>query len=283
MTYKKFTVCCLDCTREVTVCNLSKHVDSKSCLEFKELKQQIDALNNRLSCKFCEKKINSGLQLLKHESICSKNPEVPKMICRYCNQEYLQYRHPVSCKSNPDRKKLKTGNQFIKAKETGVEYEIKDSTRKKLSEQNSKRKHTTESIEKLKKSMAKAVENNPKSYCGWGNTRVKKQMCSNGFSVIGKWEQKFVEWCLINDIEIHQPKTWFPYTFEGVNRKYFPDFYLPKYDLWVEVKGYKIPKDDVKWYYLRNIHNKKLFIVDSSNINNLDGLNLKQVFIEHTN
>ena len=90
----------------------------------------------------------------------------------------------------------------------------------------------------MRVAMQKAVKDYPDSYAGGYNRgRVKTVTCSNGFVVIGKWEQTFVEFCISNDIEIHQPNTGFSYEWNG-SRTYFPDFYLPQLDQWIEIKGY---------------------------------------------
>ena len=46
------------------------------------------------------------------------------------------------------------------------------------------------------------------------------------------------------------------------SRQYFPDFFLPKYNSYVEVKGYKKERDTYKWESITKIHNKKLLIID---------------------
>lgn len=45
------------------------------------------------------------------------------------------------------------------------------------------------------------------------------------------------------------PDSLFEYIFENKKRLYFPDFYLPQYDFWIEIKGYETPKDKAKWNY----------------------------------
>jgi len=62
------------------------------------------------------------------------------------------------------------------------------------------------------------------------------------------------------------------------NKKYFPDFYLPKYNIWIETKGYftdearvkfnhfvtEYPEIKIKVFYLNNI--KK---IEEGNINEI--------------
>lgn len=62
-----------------------------------------------------------------------------------------------------------------------------------------------------------------------------------------RWELKFVS--ILEGYEIVWIKNYkrFPYEFEGMKRKYIPDFYLPEFDTWVEVKGWEKPVDKIKW------------------------------------
>jgi hypothetical protein len=197
----------------------------------------------------------------------------PVRICSFCGQEYIQSNHPVFCKENPNRKIRKTSNSSIKAKERGEKFIISEETRQKFSETSKGRKHTEKAIETIKIAMKKAVKENPNSYAGGYNRgRVKSILCSNGFTVLGKWEQKFVEFCIKEKIKIEQPNTGFSYIWEG-ERTYFPDFYLPEYDLWIEIKGLETERDRAKWKSIIEIHHKNFFVIDKNNINKLNEIN----------
>lgn len=190
-------------------------------------------------------------------------------MCDFCNKDYTQSNHKVFCKENPNKKIRKTSNQFLKAKENGKEVVISAETRQKFSKTGIGRKHTEESLAKIRKGMQKAVLEHPESYAGGYNRgRVKSIICSNGFNVLGSWEQTFVEFCLSNHIEIQQPNTGFSYIWKGT-RTYFPDFYLPESDQWIEVKGLETDRDGAKWDSLRNTHGKKLKVIDKNLIHNL--------------
>lgn len=54
------------------------------------------------------------------------------------------------------------------------------------------------------------------------------------------------------------------------SRTYFPDFYLPESDMWIEVKGYETERDIAKWESMINVHKKNLNIVKSKEIKNLN-------------
>lgn len=225
MSYKRFTTSCLQCKREIMRNNFAKHIDSKSCKKEKTQKA-IDQV-----CKYC---LSSFSRLSSHERCC---------------------------KLNPERIKRKGTNQFTKAKELGKEYIVSDSTRQKIRNSNIGRKHTEETKKQISNSMKLVVKENPESYSGGYNRgRVKSLLCSNGFNVLGEWERSFVEYCVEHNIKIEQPNVGFSYQWNG-NRTYFPDFYLPETDQWVEIKGLQTERDLAKWDSIRNIHKKNLLVL----------------------
>lgn len=66
-------------------------------------------------------------------------------------------------------------------------------------------------------------------------------------SVRSGWEANVARWLTWNDIEWqYEPRTfYFPNLKRGA-RAYLPDFYLPKEDLWIEVKGRLKSSDKTK-------------------------------------
>lgn len=53
------------------------------------------------------------------------------------------------------------------------------------------------------------------------------------------------------------------YIWENKKRIYYPDFYLPEFDIYIEVKGYERPRDLAKWEVIKN----KLIIFKKNDIN----------------
>jgi hypothetical protein len=68
-----------------------------------------------------------------------------------------------------------------------------------------------------------------------------------GVKLYGRWEVAYARYLDKQKIEWRRPTETFPYSFEGRERRYTPDFYLPADDTYVEIKGYKTPKDAAKW------------------------------------
>lgn len=136
-------------------------------------------------------------------------------------------------------------NQWTKAKETGIPYVVSDNAKRKWAESNRRRVWTQEMRLKHSESMKCAVEKNPESYTSSNRGRTK-QIVVDGIKFQGRWEFEFYQYCKVNSILIERSNEWFEYEWNGT-RKYFPDFYLPKLNLYIEVKGYETDRDRAKW------------------------------------
>jgi hypothetical protein len=62
----------------------------------------------------------------------------------------------------------------------------------------------------------------------------------------GSWEVFLAKWFDEHSIDWVRNQEKFPYVLDK-QRSYVPDFYLPDIDCYVEVKGWKTPKDEAKW------------------------------------
>lgn len=185
-------------------------------------------------------------------------------ICKYCKEEKKNLnslrQHEVRCKSNPDRK-VPVWDEKMRKKHSGLmkvkntngdriysdEYKIRMSA---IAKQVNKSYWTDENKKIHSDNQKEFVKNNPELYnrvCG--RAKVFEVLNSVGLllKVRGSWEQLFVEWCNSKNILCQVPNISFEYNFEGNKRMYFPDFYLPEYNLWVEIKGYETNKDRAKW------------------------------------
>ena len=158
-------------------------------------------------------------------------------------------------------------NQWTKAKETGIPFQLKDETRKKFSNNtkklNDNRWSDPENRKKQSAAMKLAVQKYPESYTSSNRGRTK-QIVFEGIKFQGSWELEFYKYCKLKNIQIVRCNEWFEYEWEGT-RKYFPDFYLPEKDLYVEVKGYETEKDQAKWAHFP----KKLRVVKRKDISDI--------------
>ena len=196
------------------------------------------------------------------------------MFCQFCNRKgksnNSNTQHEIRCKENPNRIIVipsygmtgkKGRNQFLKAKDLGLPAPVvSEETRRKLSEIGKKHIWTEEKREQLRQSMRRAVENNPNSYTSSNRGRTK-QIEYNGIKFQGNWELEFYKWAEAAGLAPERPNEGFKYEWNGI-RTYFPDFYIPSMDLYVEVKGYETERDRAKWLQFP----KKLRIIKEKEI-----------------
>lgn len=98
----------------------------------------------------------------------------------------------------------------------------------------------------------------------WHNSFARaRRQTYKGESFDGSWEVELAKWFDINDIVWVRNKESFPYVFDK-QRRYTPDFYLPNIDCFVEVKGWRTPKDEAKWKCFP--HDRKLVILSGSDL-----------------
>ena len=176
------------------------------------------------------------------------------LTCKFCNRDEKSNKsksqHELYCKENPvgkDKKPSmgmlgkKGSNQFIK----GTAKPMSEAGRRSIRILNKSRVWTTATRDRHSASMKKAVENNPEAYSSSNRGRVK-QIIYDGIKFQGNWELDFYKWCVSNNVHCIRNTEGFKYEWNGI-RTYFPDFYLPEKDVYVEVKGYKTDRDTAKW------------------------------------
>jgi len=197
------------------------------------------------------------------------------MNCQYCNKECKNLNslrnHERLCKMNPDKqetnfafynKQIKQGtrkgtNQYIKAKQLGLDKPIVTiETKRKLSISSklaADNYWNTETRKKQSEIMKRAVLENPDSYSSNNVCGRTKKITYNGFNLNGSWELIVAKWLDENNIKWTNKLNPFTYIWNGSEHMYFPDFYLPEYDWYIEVKGYERDRDICKWAVVPNL------------------------------
>jgi hypothetical protein len=194
--------------------------------------------------------------------------------CKFCNKETntsnSNVQHELYCKSNPNRK-IKKASMGMLGKKGANQYtygaKMDEETRTKIREStvrlNIKRWSDPQNRIKHSEVMKRVVANNPEAYTSSNRGRTK-QIIYKGIKFQGSWELIFYKWCEDNNVACERNVEGFAYEWNGT-RTYFPDFYLPSYDSYVEVKGYKTDQDDAKWKQFP----KKLLVVVKKDIDNI--------------
>lgn len=197
-------------------------------------------------CKFCNRSINNGGGLWAHERRCKNNPnpEPPS------NNNLTKYVEKRKASNIPGE------NQFTKAKRLNLPTPIvTDETRQKLRASASGKIWTDDRRKKHSTIMKLAVINNPESYSANNVCGRNKQIEYNGVKLNSTWELIVIKWLNQYNIEWIRNKTGFKYYWDESDsiHTYFPDLYLPKYDRYIEVKGYETNRDRCKWPAVDNL------------------------------
>lgn len=197
------------------------------------------------------------------------------MICKYCGKECKNknslVQHEIRCKQNPNRIEYsgyaamkfnqighKGHNQYTKAKELGLSKPIiSEETKLKLSiktkEHNKIYWSNPENKIKQSVSMRKAASEYPESYCSSNvNGRVKR-IKYNDIWLDSSWEVEVAKALDENNIIWNRPNKGFEYEWNESKHIYYPDFYLPDYDIYIEVKGFERERDRIKYKILDNL------------------------------
>lgn len=201
---------------------------------------------NILECKYCSSNRKNANSLRNHERLCKENPN----------------RQTVSLNLNQYNTKIQSGeitkvntNQYTKAKALGLpKPEISIETREKLSAAGKRRVWTQEDRDRQSKSMQRAVEKYPESYSASNVCGRTKLIEYKGHTLNGKWELEVAKWldsCNVVWTNIIHQEIF--YEWQNRQHRYFPDFYLPEKNLYIEVKGYERDRDRCKWSVVSNL------------------------------
>jgi len=202
-------------------------------------------MEKRFTCKICGLKYERRAHFRRHHNLKHKDEIfVNEFECTFCkikdfDNHFSFAAHVTNCKLNPN-------------------YESKI---KKLS----LRQKGTKLSEERKKKISDSVNNRIKKDEWHNSFRKSSKLKHNGEIFDGRWEILIAEMLSENEIKWERNKKRFEYFFEGKNRSYLPDFYLPDFDTYIEVKGYATKKDESKW----NQFPKILKVISGRFINSL--------------
>ncbi len=182
-------------------------------------------------CKYCGKECKNDNSLRNHERMCKLNPNR--------NINYLRH---------DGHKGYKGVNQYIKAKELGLDKPtISKETREKIAKAWKGKKHSQEEKNKISIGIRKAIKEHPESYSSSNVNGRVQHYNYNGYKIDGLWELEVAKYLDSKNIKWEKPNKGFEYEWNNSIHLYFPDFYLPEYDYYIEVKGYQRERDLYKW------------------------------------
>ena len=180
-----------------------------------------------LKCQYCNKECKSPNSLRNHERLCAKNParQVSSFVAYNAN--------------NDPWNKGKTGVQVSPMKGKIGSFLGK--------------KHSPETKQKISEKLS---INNKGGRAKWYN--VAGQMVQGTWErdLAIKFEQLNIRW-----LKLKTNKHTLKYEMNGKVRSYTPDFYLPDYEVFVEVKGFWWGNDKEKMETVLNTHPDKTIMI----------------------
>jgi hypothetical protein len=216
-----------------------------------------------MNCKFCEKVCKNYNSLRNHQRLCHKNPDRQIMVSNF-----------IEFNKKRKEQNIKGTNHFVKSKQLGLPIPLmSDETKKKISESLKNRVWTEEQRKQHSEVMKIAVKKHPDSYTKNNVVGRVKNIDYNGIKLKGKWELIVAKWLDENQIKWEHETKSFEYEWNG-KRNYYPDFYLPDFDFFIEVKGYVTDRDLSKWKNITNLKVFKLNEINKIKNNTLDFLSV---------
>lgn len=185
-------------------------------------------------CSFCDKVFKSKSGLSSHKRHCIKNPN--KVIFKQSDKYYEGVKH------------RKTKNGAMAAKEKGLTYYRKPWNKGKHISGHS---HSEETKKKIKEARERILRGQSSK-----NNLRRKSYEFNGDILDSQYEVKVAKELLKNGIEYEAKPHYLEYILNGENHLYFPDFYLPEYNVYLD------PKND----YLIKTGQSRLGISDKDKI-----------------
>ena len=251
-------ISCIKCRREFTVSAFGNHnQSSKTCV------------SNVLIIKGSIRKTDSSYY----------PPDLKCLHCgKICKNKNSYINHTITCPKNEDRRltpfmddefqrSMERSNQYIKAEKEGLPKPIcSEETKDKHRRHNESRTEEwhRENGKKISAAIIQKIINDEWHFIG-----VKKNIITyyNGIAFHSSWEVKYAQCLDYNNIKWERNRDWFPYEWNGKEKKYLPDFYLPESDEYIEIKGRKLPIDDAKWSHFPS--DKKLSVLMKPELNKL--------------
>ena len=203
-------------------------------------------------CKWCNSKFDISDKpngWMANHTRCNENPKRQEYINALKERDSVKLMHEA-------KKKSGYVNQYAKAKLNGHKI---DNPLKGKKHPNPFKKHTKESIEKIR-TAALASD----------HRRLRKGMVEyKGIMLDSSWELELAKRLDELNVKWIRPKS-IPWTdAEGRVRRYFPDFYLPEHDLYLDPKNkhaYNVQKEKID--ILLATYDNIQFITDLDDIKN---------------
>ena len=193
--------------------------------------------------------------------------------CSFCERQLgnhgaLVLHEKYYCSSNPDKQKRNGANDYTKARNLGLPdpKHLSEEGKLRLAEASRKRGQS----ERTKKKLSEiAKENN------FGGHNSKQKIMYNGVCLHSSYETKLAMDLDANKIAWNRPSPIEWTDDEGKTHRYYADFYLPEYEIYLDPKNDFLIKnvnpafgitdhDKIKKVMIQN--NVKIFILDKDQL-----------------
>jgi hypothetical protein len=214
----------------------------------------------KIHCEKCDSWISTEWHYKMHEPKCNGKKPWRKRAssegkCKYCGNQYSSKTlggHIISCELNPKR-------------EERCDNIAKSLLGKPLTEEHK---------EKLSRRIQEKVQEGT-WHLSFSKSRTHEY---KGIKLHGMWEVKYATFLDEQGIKWRRPTEKFKYSFEGKDSYYTPDFFLLEQNLYIEIKGYKVLRDEAKWSQfplnLKVITGKELIelgLLKNEDVKDIDG------------
>lgn len=175
------------------------------------------------------------------------------MNCQYCSRVLAdkpaaKAKHEKSCKSNPNR--VAAPNQWSNG------YRWSAESRKKMSQAASKRRHSDETKKKLSR-IAKELN--------LGGQRSRNTIHYNGMVLHSSYELELAKSLDENSVKFERGMSFKYIGADGEWHRYYPDFHLPEYDVYLDPKNdYLIQKDRDKIQRVMEQNDVQVLMLDKT-------------------
>lgn len=242
MSYTRLKICCIDCNTEMATTQLNKHIGSKACSKSTNIVEG--------KCVHCNIEMTTIPPKSRgcHVKWCSKNPKRGSGVIdktgsanQLNTKEAIEKRRVSISKAHADGKYIKSN-----LSKKGVPG----------------KKHTEETKNKISE---RAKASNHQRVCKRSHEFIDK--LGRKFTFDSTWEDALANRLDEISIKWDRPEPIEYTSKDGKMKKYFPDFYLPDYDLYLDPKNsfcekqqkekLEIVKTKIKLVILRSVEECK--------------------------
>lgn len=205
--------------------------DSKICSDCGKEFSSLTKLKSHIGTKACEKNqrdmlSDKFLNIDNNQYICNKCDKHFKTIGQFRNHYWTKHHNMEINGWEPQGFMSDNFQAYMKS----TKYKIEQSER-----------------------MRDMVRNNPDSYSANNVCGRVKIIEFNGDKFHGTWEVIVAKYLVEHDINYIRDTEPFEYEWKGRKHLYFPDFYIPDLNIFIEVKGYERERDKAKWDVVNNL------------------------------